>query len=90
MSVVGKPMNTLEPIVSRSQLFEGQSRTLLRSHILQMSDEKQIESVAISVIAELLHPDRASHRQRSVHTRRQGQCAPSIVLSLPFAHNEFI
>ena len=29
--------------------------------------------------AELLHPDRASHRQCSVHTRRQGQCAPSIV-----------
>ena len=31
------------------------------------------------VTAELLHPDRASHRQRSVHARRQGQCAPSIV-----------
>ena len=32
------------------------------------------------VTAELLHPDRTSHRQRSVHTRRQGQCAPSIGL----------
>ena len=42
------------------------------------------------VTAELLHPDRASHRQRSVHTRRQGQCAPSIVLSLPFVRNDFI
>ena len=83
MSVVGKPMNTLAPIVSRSQLFQGQSRTLLSSHILQVSDEKQIESVAVSVTAgpanyirrvtaELFHPDRASHRQRSVHTRRQG------------------
>ena len=51
MSVVGKPMNTLVPIVSRSQLFQGQSRTLLSSHIAQVSDEKQIESVAISVIA---------------------------------------
>ena len=52
MSVVaGKPMNTLAPIASRSQLFQGQPRTLLSSHILPVSDEKQIESVAISVIA---------------------------------------
>ena len=50
-SVVGKPMNTLTPIVSRSQLFQGQSRTVLSSHIVQVSDEKQIESVAISVTA---------------------------------------
>ena len=49
MSVVRKPMYTLTPIVSRSQLFQGQSRTLLNSHILQMTDEKQIEVVAISV-----------------------------------------
>ena len=83
MSVVGKPIKTLAPCVSRSHLFQGQSRTLLSIHILQVSDEKQIESVAISVItgpadylqrvtAELLHPDRVSHRQLSVHTRRQG------------------
>ena len=51
MSVVGKPMNTLAPVVSRSQLFQRQSRTLLSSHIVQVSDEKQTESVAISVIA---------------------------------------
>ena len=51
LSVVGKLMNTLAPIVSRSQLFQGQSRTLLSSHTLQLSDEKQFESVAISVIA---------------------------------------
>ena len=44
-------MNTLAPIVSRSELFQRQSRTLLSSHIVQVSDEKQIESVAISVIA---------------------------------------
>ena len=55
MSVVRKPMNTLAPIVSRSQMFQGQSRTLLSSHILQVSDEKQIESVAISVIAGWRH-----------------------------------
>ena len=40
MAVVGKPMNTLAPIDSRSQLCQGQSRTLLCSHILQVSDEK--------------------------------------------------
>ena len=43
MSVVRKPMNTLAPIVSRSQLFQGQSRTLLSSDILQVSDEKHRE-----------------------------------------------
>ena len=46
-----KLMNTLAPIVSSSQLFQEKSRTLLSSHILQVSDEKQIDSVAISVIA---------------------------------------
>jgi len=50
MSVVGKPVNTFAPIVSRSQLSQGQSRTLPNSDILQVSDEKQIESMAISVI----------------------------------------
>ena len=49
MSMVGKPMDTFAPNVSRSQLFQGQSRTFLSSHIEQVSDEKQIESVAISV-----------------------------------------
>ena len=47
MSVVGKPMNTLAPIVSSCQLFQGQSRTLLSSHIIQVSDKKQIESAAM-------------------------------------------
>ena len=51
MSVVGKPMNTAAPIVSCSQLFQGQSRTLQSSHILQVSEEKQIESAATSVMA---------------------------------------
>jgi hypothetical protein len=50
MSVVaGKPMNTLAPFVSRSQLIQGQSRTLLSSHIFQLS-EKHIVCVALSVI----------------------------------------
>jgi hypothetical protein len=49
MSVVQPPMNTLTPIVSRSQLFQGQSRTLLNRHILQVTDEKQMEGVAIPV-----------------------------------------
>ena len=52
LTVVGKPMNTLAPIVSRRQLFQGQSRTLLSGHILQVSDEKQIDSVAVSVIVD--------------------------------------
>ena len=47
MSVVGKPLNTLAPIVSSCQLFQGQSRTLLSSHIIQVSDKKPIESAAI-------------------------------------------
>ena len=51
MSVVAKPMNTLAPIVSRRQLLQGQSRTLLSIHILQVSDDKKIENVAITVIA---------------------------------------
>ena len=51
MSAVGKPMNTAVPMVSGSQLFQGQSRTLLSSHIVQVSGEKQIACVAISVIA---------------------------------------
>ena len=97
MSVVGKPIKTLAPFVSRSHLFQGQSRTLLSIHILQISDEKQIESVAISVIArpadylrrvtaELLHPDRVSHRQCSVHTRRQGHvCSFDRLITTPCA-----
>ena len=54
-SVVRRPMNTLAPIVSRSQLFQGQSRKVLCSHIVQVSNEKHIESVAISVIAGWRH-----------------------------------
>ena len=50
ISAVGKPMNTVVSIVSRSKLFQGQSRTLLSSHIVQVSDEKLIACVAISVI----------------------------------------
>ena len=51
ISMVGKTMNILAPIVSHSQLFQGQSRTLLSSRVVQVSGEKQIDSVAISDIA---------------------------------------
>ena len=53
MSIVAKPMNTLAPIVSHCQLFQGQVATRLTDYLRR-------------VTAELLHPDRASHRQRSV------------------------
>jgi hypothetical protein len=105
MSVVGKPMSTLAPIVPRSQLFQGQSRTLLSSHIVQVSDEKQIDSVAISVIAgwtqgsvticdvsqrNYFTPTK-HHIGSAVYTRDdRDTCAPSIVLLLPLAHNEFV
>ena len=104
-SVVGKPMNTLASIVSRSRFFQGQSRTLLCSHILQVSDEKQIECVAISVIAgwrqgPLTICDVAQrnyftptehHIGSAVYTRDDRDTyAPSIVLYLPLAHSEFI
>ena len=39
------------------------------------------------VTTELLHPGRASHRQRSVHARRQGHVCS---LDSPLAHNEFV
>ena len=48
MSIVAKQTNTIAPIVSRRQLFQGKSRTLLSIHILQVSDDKKIESVVIA------------------------------------------
>ena len=97
MSMVGKPINTLAPIVSRRQLFQGQSRTLLCSHIdiVQVTDEKQIESVAISVIAGWRHgpltvcdlsqrnyfTPTEHHIGSAVNTRDdRDTCAPSVVL----------
>ena len=96
MWVVGKPMNTLAPIVSRSELFEGQSRTLLSSHIvLQVYDEKQIGSMAIYVIAgwrqgslticdvsqRNYFTPTENHIGSAVYTRDDSDtCAPSIVL----------
>ena len=94
-SVVGKPMNTLAPFVSRSQLFQGQSRTLLSSHNVQVSDEKQIESVVISVIAgwtqgsvticdvsqRSYFTPTEHHIGSAMYTRDdRDKCAPSIVL----------
>ena len=51
LSIVAKSMNTLAPIVSCRQLFQGQSRSLLSSHILQVSDMEKTECVAMSVRA---------------------------------------
>ena len=94
-SVVRRPMNTLAPIVSRSQLFQGQSRKVLCSHIVQVSNEKHIESVAISVIAGWRHgllticdvsqrnyfTLKELHIGSAMYTRDDWDtCAPSIVL----------
>jgi hypothetical protein len=88
-------MNTLAPFVSRSQLLQGQSRTLLSSHNVQVADEKQIESVAISVIVGWQQGPLAicdvsqrnyftsteHHIGSAVYTRDyRDTCAPSIVL----------
>ena len=57
-TVIVKPMNTLAPSVTRNtgiQLFEGQSRPLLSSQNLQVSDEDNIDNVRLSVIAGLRH-----------------------------------
>ena len=69
------------------------SRTITNTS--KQPHEKQIESVAVSVIdgpadylrhvtAELLHPDIVSHRQLSVHTRRQGHvCSLNRLITPP-------
>ena len=95
MSVVRKPMNTLAPIVSGSQLFQGQARTLISSHIVQVSNETQIDSVAVSVIAgwrqgplkicdvsqRNYFTPTEHHIGSAVYTRGdRDTCAPSIVL----------
>jgi hypothetical protein len=105
MSVVGKPMNSLAPIVASSQLFQGQSRTLRSSHVIQVSDEKQIVSVAISAIAGRRKnpliicdvPQRNYFTPTELHivsavcTRdHRDTCVHSIVLQLPLTHNEFV
>ena len=58
LTVVVKPMNTLAPMVSRNagvQLFEGQSRPILSSVNLQVSDEDNIGKVRLSVVDGLRH-----------------------------------
>ena len=58
LTVIVKPMNTLAPIVSCNtgiQLLEGQSRPLLSSQNLQISDEDNVGNVRLSVIAGLRH-----------------------------------
>ena len=99
MAVVEKPINTLALTVSRSQLFQGQSRTLLSSHILAVSDVKQIESLATFVIAAwrqgpltICDVSQRSyvtptdhHIGSAVYTRDdRDTCAPSVVLIYNF------
>ena len=94
-SVVGKSMFTLAAIVPRSQLFQWQSRTLLGTHIVQLSDEKQTESMSTSVIAgwrqgplticdvsqRNYFTPTVHHIGSAVYTRDdRDTCAPSIVL----------
>ncbi len=58
--VIVNPMNTLAPLVTKNngiQLFEGQSRPLLSSQNLDVSDENNIEDVKIMVIDGLRHGD---------------------------------
>ncbi|XP_029455546.1 FRAS1-related extracellular matrix protein 3 isoform X2 [Rhinatrema bivittatum] len=56
--VVVKPMNTLAPVATRNiglRLFEGQSRPLLATRHLHLSDEDNLEEVRLSVVAGLRH-----------------------------------
>ncbi|RVE63943.1 hypothetical protein OJAV_G00141270 [Oryzias javanicus] len=58
--IVVKPMNTLAPIVTRNTgqlLYEGQSRPLISSHNLEISDEDNLEAVSITVVDGLRHGD---------------------------------
>ncbi|XP_017273702.1 FRAS1-related extracellular matrix protein 2a [Kryptolebias marmoratus] len=56
--IVVKPMNTLAPVVTRNTgqlLYEGQSRPLISSHNLEISDEDSLEAVTIIVVDGLQH-----------------------------------
>uniref|UniRef100_A0A3P9JLJ9 FRAS1 related extracellular matrix 2 n=1 Tax=Oryzias latipes TaxID=8090 RepID=A0A3P9JLJ9_ORYLA len=58
--IVVKPMNTLAPIVTRNTgqlLYEGQSRPLINSHNLEISDEDNLDAVTITVVDGLRHGD---------------------------------
>lgn len=56
--IVVKPMNTLAPVVTRNTgqlLYEGQSRPLISTHNLDISDEDNLDSVTITVVEGLRH-----------------------------------
>ncbi|XP_035998935.1 FRAS1-related extracellular matrix protein 2a [Fundulus heteroclitus] len=56
--IVVKPMDTLAPVVTRNTgqlLYEGQSRPLVSSHNLEISDEDNLDSVTVTVVDGLRH-----------------------------------
>ncbi|XP_043995934.1 FRAS1-related extracellular matrix protein 2-like [Gambusia affinis] len=56
--IVVKPMNTLAPVVTRNTgqlLYEGQSRPLISTHNLEISDEDNLDSVTVTVVDGLRH-----------------------------------
>uniref|UniRef100_A0A3Q2CQN1 FRAS1 related extracellular matrix 2a n=1 Tax=Cyprinodon variegatus TaxID=28743 RepID=A0A3Q2CQN1_CYPVA len=58
--IVVKPMNTLAPIVTRNTgqlLYEGQSRPLISTQNLEISDEDNLDSVTVTVVDGLRHGD---------------------------------
>ncbi|XP_068600398.1 FRAS1-related extracellular matrix protein 2-like [Brachionichthys hirsutus] len=58
--IVVKPMNSLAPVVTRNTgqlLYEGQSRPLFSTHNLEISDEDNLDFVAITVVDGLFHGD---------------------------------
>ncbi|XP_061595611.1 FRAS1-related extracellular matrix protein 2-like [Cololabis saira] len=67
--IVVKPMNTLAPVVTRNTgqlLYEGQSRPLISTYNLEVSDEDNLEAVTITVLDGLRHGDLVvlgSHRK---------------------------
>ncbi|CAG5873227.1 unnamed protein product [Menidia menidia] len=58
--IVVKPMNTLAPVVTRNTgqlLYEGQSRPLITTHNLEISDEDNLDAVTVTVVDGLRHGD---------------------------------
>ncbi|XP_072231533.1 FRAS1-related extracellular matrix protein 2a [Leuresthes tenuis] len=71
--IVVKPMNTLAPVVTRNTgqlLYEGQSRPLISTHNLDISDEDNLDAVTVTVVDGLRHGDLmvlGSHRKFFTH-----------------------
>ncbi|KAM4620100.1 FRAS1-related extracellular matrix protein 2a [Polymixia lowei] len=56
--IVVKPMNSMAPVVTRNTgqlLYEGQSRPLVTTHNLEISDEDNLDSVRVTVVDGLRH-----------------------------------